>query len=75
MIAAEPWCHREAADGTPCPYPDAGLAPNPLTLHHVIPLASGETDPRRLVLCRRCNSSLGARPTTGGGENLWHAAR
>lgn len=55
LIAAEPWCHA-----SPCPYPDAGSAANPLTADHVIPLRARVTD-GLVVLCRRCNSAKGGR--------------
>jgi hypothetical protein len=61
-IAAEPWCHSEELIGGPCPYPDCGdPAANPLTADHSIAVARGGADSELLVVCRRLNTSKGAR--------------
>lgn len=54
LIAEQPWCSR-------CLHP--GSEGNPLTVDHIVSLAAGgaSTDENLQVLCRRCNSSKGAR--------------
>lgn len=57
VLEAEPWCHTQPE----CPYPDRGTPANPLTADHVTPIAAGGGPDQLTVLCRRCNSSKGAR--------------
>lgn len=56
-LEAEPWCHTQPV----CPYPDRGTPANPLSADHVVPVSAGGRDDQLTVLCRRCNSSKGAR--------------
>ena len=60
-IRREPWCHT-----VDCPYPDAGTETNQLCGDHIDPQAVyGRQEfshwTQVLVLCKRCNSSKGAR--------------
>lgn len=64
VLEAEPWCHTEPE----CPYPDRGTPMNPLTADHVVPIADGGSYDQLTVLCRRCNSSKGARPLASAGR-------
>lgn len=59
-IREHPWCSVCRTGGTP---------DNPLTGDHITPWRDGGSNDRGniMVLCRACNSSKGARQTTGAG--------